>query len=370
VTRLVVSTNVLPMYRVGLFRELVRQGAARGIDVQILVWATDIGTRGWRANLAADLPLHVAASAPLDTRQRVSPWNVASTVKSLRRLRPGIVLSTGFGLATAGAMVASQPRPRILVWSEAIPKISLDLNRARLWQRRRLTSLAAAFVVPGSEASDYAKMVRSDKRILRLPNCVDTEIFRPSEEPIAKRPIRVISVGRLDPDKAIPSLLPAIRILQADGMLGSWMVIGDGAVAEGFIQTCERQLGAAFGWRRSATSDEIADALRGSDVFALTPHVERWGFAVQEAVLTGLPVVVSNQVGCLPDLVRIGETGYTLPPPPRSSEAEWIKSFCTAARMASRPGVRSAARSHANALRERWSPAASARRFFDDLEDL
>jgi glycosyltransferase involved in cell wall biosynthesis len=358
------------MYRVGLFRELVRQGAGRGIDVQILVWATDIATRGWRANLAADLPLHVAASAPLDARQRVSPSKVAGTVRLLRRLRPEMVLSTGFGLATAGAMVANQPRPHVLVWSEAIPRISLDLNRARLWQRRRLTSLAAAFVVPGSEASDYAKIVRRDKRILRLPNCVDVALFRPSAEPIAKRPIRVISVGRLDPDKAIPSLLPAIRMLQAGGMLGSWTVIGDGAAAEDFVQTCEQQLGAAFGWRRSATSAEIADALRRSDVFVLTPHVERWGFAVQEAVLTGLPVVVSNQVGCLPDLVRIGKTGYTLPPPPRSSRPDWIESLCTAVRMASRPSVRSEARAHANALRERWSPAASARRFLDDLEDL
>ena len=34
---------------------------------------------------------------------------------------------------------------------------------------------------------------------------------------------------------------------------------------------------------------------------------------VNEALATGLPCVVSNAVGCAPDLVRDGETGYVYP---------------------------------------------------------
>jgi glycosyltransferase involved in cell wall biosynthesis len=40
---------------------------------------------------------------------------------------------------------------------------------------------------------------------------------------------------------------------------------------------------------------------------------ETWGLVVNEAMLCGLPVVVSDRVGCGPDLVRDGETGLRYP---------------------------------------------------------
>jgi glycosyltransferase involved in cell wall biosynthesis len=40
---------------------------------------------------------------------------------------------------------------------------------------------------------------------------------------------------------------------------------------------------------------------------------ETWGLVVNEALATGLPVVVSDAVGCAPDLVVNGETGYLYP---------------------------------------------------------
>ncbi len=38
-------------------------------------------------------------------------------------------------------------------------------------------------------------------------------------------------------------------------------------------------------------------------------HDESWGLVVNEAMATGLPAVVTDQVGCAPDLVIPGETG-------------------------------------------------------------
>lgn len=41
---------------------------------------------------------------------------------------------------------------------------------------------------------------------------------------------------------------------------------------------------------------------------------ECWGLVVNEAMACGLPVLVSDQVGCAEDLVRYGENGYTFDP--------------------------------------------------------
>ncbi len=40
-------------------------------------------------------------------------------------------------------------------------------------------------------------------------------------------------------------------------------------------------------------------------------HKDTWGLVVNEAMAVGLPVVVSRQTGCVNDLVREGENGYT-----------------------------------------------------------
>lgn len=40
---------------------------------------------------------------------------------------------------------------------------------------------------------------------------------------------------------------------------------------------------------------------------------ETWGLVVNEAMATGLPAIVSDQVGCGPDLIEHGETGFVYP---------------------------------------------------------
>ena len=47
------------------------------------------------------------------------------------------------------------------------------------------------------------------------------------------------------------------------------------------------------------------------DIFVLPSEHEPWALAVNEAMCAGLPVVVSREVGCVPDLVRDGVNGYT-----------------------------------------------------------
>ena len=56
---------------------------------------------------------------------------------------------------------------------------------------------------------------------------------------------------------------------------------------------------------------ELPALYAASDVFVLPSEDEPWGLAVNEAMCAGLPVVVSREVGCVPDLVRDGVNGYT-----------------------------------------------------------
>jgi glycosyltransferase involved in cell wall biosynthesis len=49
---------------------------------------------------------------------------------------------------------------------------------------------------------------------------------------------------------------------------------------------------------------------RAGDVFVLPSKSETWGLSINEAMACERPVIVSDQCGCAPDLVKNGETGF------------------------------------------------------------
>ncbi len=51
-----------------------------------------------------------------------------------------------------------------------------------------------------------------------------------------------------------------------------------------------------------------------ADVFVHASTTEQWGLVVNEAMATGLPLIVSNRCGCVPDLLAEGKNGFTFNP--------------------------------------------------------
>jgi glycosyltransferase involved in cell wall biosynthesis len=56
---------------------------------------------------------------------------------------------------------------------------------------------------------------------------------------------------------------------------------------------------------------ELPAAYAAADVLVLPSESETWGLAVNEAMACGLPAIVSDAVGCAPDLIDEGKTGFT-----------------------------------------------------------
>jgi glycosyltransferase involved in cell wall biosynthesis len=54
---------------------------------------------------------------------------------------------------------------------------------------------------------------------------------------------------------------------------------------------------------------ELPRVCAASDLFVLPSEQEPWGLIVNEVMCAGLPVVVAEEVGCVPDLVHDGRNG-------------------------------------------------------------
>jgi glycosyltransferase involved in cell wall biosynthesis len=70
---------------------------------------------------------------------------------------------------------------------------------------------------------------------------------------------------------------------------------------------------------------DLPELYAACDVFVLPSEDEPWALTVNEAMCCGLPVVVSPEVGCVPDLVQVGVNGFT---PERNSD-EWASALRT-----------------------------------------
>ena len=57
-------------------------------------------------------------------------------------------------------------------------------------------------------------------------------------------------------------------------------------------------------------NDGLSQIYQENDVFILPSKSEAWGLVVEEALYNGLPVILSNKVGCHTELIKNGEEGY------------------------------------------------------------
>jgi N-acetyl-alpha-D-glucosaminyl L-malate synthase BshA len=89
------------------------------------------------------------------------------------------------------------------------------------------------------------------------------------------------------------------------------VLVGDGPDRDAAEQETDR-LALGGDVRFLGKVDQVADLLRGSDLFLLPSETESFGLAALEAMACGVPVIATS-VGGLPEVVVSGETGFLAP---------------------------------------------------------
>jgi glycosyltransferase involved in cell wall biosynthesis len=121
--------------------------------------------------------------------------------------------------------------------------------------------------------------------------------------------------GRLAVEKNVHGLLRSFAEYCATG--GSWslVVAGDGPLRYELAQWVRRsEINDRVHFVGLKTSDELATYYALAKCFILPSISEPWGLVVNEAMASGLPVIVSNRCGCVDDLVEHGANGFIFDP--------------------------------------------------------
>jgi glycosyltransferase involved in cell wall biosynthesis len=179
--------------------------------------------------------------------------------------------------------------------------------------------------IGSQNATFYRAMGVPDKKIFLVPYSVDNDRFVRStklsdEQRVEVRKRYKIALGRpavlyaakFTQRKRPGDILKVARLLKSDSNRPFTVVMAGSGELEPELRSFCADHGLDNVVFTGFINQSELPALYGAvDIFVLPSENEPWGLAVNEAMCAGLPIVVSREVGCVPDLVRDGVNGYT-----------------------------------------------------------
>ncbi len=173
-----------------------------------------------------------------------------------------------------------------------------------------------------------------DNRRFASDTSAETEQLRESFGLETGRSV-ILFASKLQERKHCDDLLQAYLLLIGTLPLGErphLLIVGDGEQMPLLRRSVEEAGAHLVRFTGFRNQTELPGIFALSTVFVLPSVHEPWGLIVNEAMAAGLPVIVSDAVGCAVDLVQDGANGFSFP-------ARDIPSLTTALRAVLVPGV-------------------------------
>jgi glycosyltransferase involved in cell wall biosynthesis len=158
-------------------------------------------------------------------------------------------------------------------------------------------------------------LVWSSHRTEVLPNPIDTSVFHPVDQKIARRLLKLPAdlplvlfgseAGADDPRKGFDLLKSACRSLSESGKKFALVCFGNGSPGDLGDVPCH-----SLGWLHDDAS--LALAYSAADIVVLPSRQDNLPNTGVEAAACGRPVVSFN-IGGIPDIIEDGETGFLCP---------------------------------------------------------
>jgi len=226
---------------------------------------------------------------------------------------------------------------------------------------QRIFSLAQAVIVSSTGGVEYLKLLGYPaERVALAPTAVNNGWWKQEAAKVDREAVRkewsipagacvALFCAKLQPWKGPMDLLEAFARANVEN---SYLVYAGDGPSRSSLESRATELGVADRVRFLGflNQSQLPSAYRAADLFVLPSLFEPFGLVVNEAMLCGLPVVVSDRVGARFDLVRPNETGKVFPAGDIDGLAATLREILPDAAMRKQMGAIAARRM------DTWSP--------------
>ncbi len=325
--KLAVITEIISPYRVPVFNQLAQ---SLGEKFKVFFMSDTCPGRQWEIPYSKiKFDYEVLKGFDLSrSNGRPNPTYLNPGVGlALKKFSPSFSVIGGYHHVTSYLVLkyAKLHSTRLFLWCESTLYDKHSNNPLVERLKRMFIRACDGYLVPGKASEDYLRFHGARDRFSYAPNSVDVEIFQDAINPneLIRQKERtefrrrfglpqfvVLFVGRLSPEKNIPTALRVMKRLQDRGVQVGLVLVGDGPYQKKY-ETLRDQLQVGnvvfIGFKQQ---EELPYYYLMSDVLILPSDSEPWGLVVNESLACGLPVLCSRKVGCASDLIVEGKTGY------------------------------------------------------------
>ena len=325
-------------HRLGPYHFARLRAAGNLLQVVAIETSGADATYAWDVVGGADGFERVTLFADADAHKLPAQQVAHQLQKALDAIRPDVLVVPGWSDTAALAALrwcALQRVPAVLMsestaWDEA-------RRPWKEWVKRRIVALGSAALVGGRAHKDYlVRLGMPPKAVFEGYDAVDNSYFaeKAKEEKIkqaaASPPPALpehffLASARFIEKKNLLRLIEAYALYRKQALkpelhrqkseIWDLVLLGDGALRGDL----DRQI-TALGVKQSVRMPgfkqypELPAYYARAGVFIHASTTEPWGLVVNEAMASGLPVLVSDRCGCAGDLVQEGVNGFTFDP--------------------------------------------------------
>lgn len=322
-----------------------------GAERALVQLATRLDRRDWEpavfclsppGALVAELEAASITVVCLGARRLRDIGIVSRLRRELQKFRPEILQTYLFHANLAGRWAA---------WRAGVPHVVCGIRVAErrtklhLWLDRCTHRLVDKYVCVSRDVAEFSMHTGRlpAHKIEVIGNGVDAAVFENAvpasltQFGISPGSRVVVTVARLDPQKGLRDLVAAAERVTHQHPDLHFLIVGDGPERAG-IELAIHECGLSARVHLAGRRSDIPQILRAGFCFVLSSHWEGMPNAVLEAMAAGLPVIATRVEG-IDELVREGETGFTVPPRAPAELASAIEKLVRSPELAAKLGA-------------------------------
>lgn len=302
-----------------------------GIETVGLETVSDDSTYLWRQETDST-PFTRYVVLPEQSYENVPPMNIWQGISStLNKIQPDVVAICGYSsLDALATFIWCKLNGRKAIIMMESKQDDAPRQQVKEWLKQQIISQFDAALCGGSSHRDYLMQLgMSTDQIFLGYDAVDNSYFRTEAQKVQLNSSTFSHLPGLDSNR--PFFLASSRFIKRknlDGLLrayaryrqvvdsSAWrlIILGDGEERDNLHQLAnELELSDAV-WPGFRQIGELPAYYGLAGAFIHPALQEQWGLVVNEAMATGLPVLVSQTCGCTRDLVLEEETGFSFDP--------------------------------------------------------